>query len=50
LHVDGERTRETKPRVENGYIYPLHGPGLGSRLQPDIVKRKGVTVHRTDLA
>lgn len=38
------------PRVEAGYIYPLHGPGLGTRLQPGIAKRKDATVRRTDLA
>jgi len=37
------------PRVERGYIYPLHGPGLGTRLQPGIEKRKDATVRRTDL-
>jgi L-alanine-DL-glutamate epimerase-like enolase superfamily enzyme len=37
------------PRVERGYIYPLHGPGLGTRLQPGIAQRKDATVRRTDL-
>lgn len=37
------------PRVERGYIYPLHGPGLGTRLQPGIATRKDATVRRTDL-
>ncbi len=38
------------PRVERGYIYPLHGPGLGTRLQPGVGKRKDATVRRSDLA
>ena len=37
------------PRVEKGYIYPLHGPGLGTCLLPDIVKRKDATVRRSNL-
>jgi L-alanine-DL-glutamate epimerase-like enolase superfamily enzyme len=38
------------PKVERGYIHPLHGPGLGTRLLPDIVKRKDATVRRSNLA
>ena len=37
------------PKVERGYIYPLHGPGLGTRLQPGVLKRNDATVRRTDL-
>jgi galactonate dehydratase len=37
------------PKVERGYIHPLHGPGLGTRLLPDIVKRKDATVRRSNL-
>jgi len=37
------------PRVEKGYIYPLHGPGLGTRLLPDVIKRKDATVRRSNL-
>ena len=33
------------PRVEGGYLYPMHGAGLGLALQPDLLKRPG-TVHR----
>ena len=25
------------PRIEDGYVYPMAGPGLGTRLQPDVV-------------
>jgi len=35
------------PRVERGYIYPLQGPGLGTRLQPGVEKRKDATVRTT---
>ena len=38
------------PRVEKGYIYPLHGPGLGTRLLPDVIKRKDATVRRSNVA
>jgi galactonate dehydratase len=33
------------PRVEGGYLYPMHGAGLGLSLQPDLIKRPG-TIHR----
>ena len=35
------------PKVERGYIHPLQGPGLGTRLQPGLEKRKDATVRRT---
>lgn len=35
------------PVVEEGYIYPLSGPGLGTRLLPDLARRPGVTVRRS---
>jgi len=37
------------PRVEGGYIYGLPGAGLGTRLQPDLLKRSGVQVKRSAL-
>jgi len=37
------------PIVNQGYIYGLSGPGLGTRLQPDLHKRKGVLVKRSAL-
>ena len=37
------------PRIENGYAYPLTGPGLGTRLLPDIFKRDDVIVEKTTL-
>jgi len=35
-------------RVENGYIYPLTGPGLGLKLQPDLLERQDVTIRRSE--
>lgn len=37
------------PQVQDGCIYGLPGPGLGTRLQPDLVKRQGVRVRRSAL-
>ena len=37
------------PRVEGGYIYGLPGPGLGTRLLPDLLERPGVQVKRSAL-
>ncbi len=37
------------PRIENGYAYPLTGPGLGTRLLPDLFKRDDVIVEKTTL-
>ena len=31
------------PRVENGWIYPLTGPGLGTELLPDVLERPDTT-------
>ncbi|MGI9488025.1 MAG: mandelate racemase/muconate lactonizing enzyme family protein [Geminicoccaceae bacterium] len=36
------------PRIEDGYIHPMDGPGLGMKLLPDIVKRKDVHVRKSD--
>ena len=35
------------PPIEKGMITVPKGPGLGTKLQPDVVKRAGVTVKRT---
>ena len=35
------------PRIEDGYAYPMTGPGLGAELQPDLLKRAGVQVRRS---
>ena len=36
------------PRMENGFILPMQGPGLGTKLLPDVLKRKDATVRRTE--
>ena len=40
----------TLPRIENGYAYPLTGPGLGTALDPDLRSRSDATVRRSAAA
>ena len=35
------------PRIEDGYIHPMDGPGLGMKLLPDMVKRKDAHIRRS---
>jgi L-alanine-DL-glutamate epimerase-like enolase superfamily enzyme len=35
------------PVVENGQVYPMTGPGLGTKLIPDIQRRADAAVRRT---
>ena len=37
------------PRIENGYVLPMQGPGLGVELLPQVFKRTDLT-HRTSKA
>lgn len=37
------------PRVVRGHIEPLNGPGLGTRLLPDLLDRDGVKVRRSEI-
>jgi len=37
------------PRVENGHVFPLDGPGLGLRLNPEIFHRPDATIRVTKL-
>jgi galactonate dehydratase len=37
----------TVPRIEDGFIYPLTGAGLGTGLLPDFASRPDVTVRRS---
>jgi L-alanine-DL-glutamate epimerase-like enolase superfamily enzyme len=37
------------PRIEDGYVYPMSGPGLGTRLQPDVVKRADARIRRSSV-
>jgi galactonate dehydratase len=36
------------PRVENGYVFPPDGPGLGTELKPEVFERADVTVQRSE--
>jgi L-alanine-DL-glutamate epimerase-like enolase superfamily enzyme len=36
------------PRIENGYVFPPEGPGLGTALKPEVLERADVTVQRTE--
>ena len=33
------------PRVEDGFVYPLTGPGLGTQLLPDVAERRDARVQ-----
>ncbi|MGH8679740.1 MAG: hypothetical protein ACREUQ_15500 [Burkholderiales bacterium] len=37
------------PMVKNGYIEPLDGPGLGTRLLPGLTERPDVQTRRSAL-
>ena len=37
------------PKIENGYVYPMEGPGLGVELQPQVLARPDLTVRRSEL-
>jgi len=37
------------PRIEHGYVYPMTGPGLGTRLLPEVPARADATVRRSTL-
>jgi len=39
----------TLPRIENGFAYPMAGPGLGTALHPDLRRRDDVKVRRSTL-
>jgi L-alanine-DL-glutamate epimerase-like enolase superfamily enzyme len=36
------------PRIENGEAHAMHGAGLGTALLPDLKRRAGVTVQRSE--
>jgi L-alanine-DL-glutamate epimerase-like enolase superfamily enzyme len=38
----------TVPRIEDGFIYPLSGSGLGTELLPDFASRADVTCRRSE--
>ncbi len=35
------------PRIEQGYVYPMAGPGLGTKLLPEVLKRPDATIRRS---
>jgi L-alanine-DL-glutamate epimerase-like enolase superfamily enzyme len=35
------------PDIRNGFVHPMTGPGLGTRLQPGVLERTDATVRRT---
>lgn len=37
------------PRIEKGYVYPMTKPGLGTKLLPDITRRKDAIVRRSSV-
>ena len=37
------------PKIENGYVYPPEGPGLGTALKPEVLTRPDATITRTEL-
>ncbi|HUK45878.1 MAG TPA: mandelate racemase/muconate lactonizing enzyme family protein [Gaiellaceae bacterium] len=37
------------PPVVDGYVYPLTGPGLGTRLRPEVLKRPDAHIRMSDL-
>jgi L-alanine-DL-glutamate epimerase-like enolase superfamily enzyme len=36
------------PRIENGYVHPMDGPGLGVELQPAVFERSDLIVRRSE--
>jgi L-alanine-DL-glutamate epimerase-like enolase superfamily enzyme len=39
----------TVPRIENGFVYPMEGVGLGVDLLPDVYKRPDLHVRRSQI-
>jgi galactonate dehydratase len=37
------------PRIENGHVYPMEGPGLGLELRSELFKRGDLSVRRSSL-
>ncbi len=38
------------PRIENGYVYPMEGPGLGVQLRDEVFERDDLTVRVSNLS
>jgi galactonate dehydratase len=39
----------TVPKIDNGYVYPMEGPGLGLELLPSVFERPDLTVRASSL-
>jgi galactonate dehydratase len=39
----------TVPKIENGFVYPMEGAGLGVELQPSFFERQDLSVRRSEL-
>ncbi len=37
------------PVIENGFVLPMEGPGLGTELLPQVFERSDLTVRRSTL-
>jgi galactonate dehydratase len=35
------------PRIEQGYVYPMTGPGLGTSLLPEMPRRQDAIIRRS---
>jgi L-alanine-DL-glutamate epimerase-like enolase superfamily enzyme len=36
------------PTIENGYVLPMEGPGLGTELQRSVFERSDLIVRRSE--
>ena len=36
------------PVIQNGYVLPMDGPGLGTELQAGVFERSDLTVRKTE--
>jgi galactonate dehydratase len=37
------------PQIKDGHVYPMRGPGLGTKLQPDVMKRPDAIIRKSAL-
>ncbi|MGH2371658.1 MAG: mandelate racemase/muconate lactonizing enzyme family protein, partial [Chloroflexota bacterium] len=49
LHGWYTRLVTNLPRIQDGYVYPPEGAGLGTALKPEVLTRPDATVQRTEL-
>jgi hypothetical protein len=47
LGSQGTGSRIGLPPIADGHVYPMTGPGLGTRLLPDIARRADARVRRS---